>query len=204
MIVIIGGAAGSKIATEIFQLNGCEEINYVETYWSSKQSVQLFSSYKDAVDLIKNDNVEYFVGTGDNEMRKSITSYIIENTQKYPINCIHPKAIISPSAKIGHGNLICPGAVVYTDAIIEDSTIINTNCVIEHDCHVKNYAQISPGSTICGYVEVGELAFVGAGASVIPNIKIGKSSIVAAGATVIDDVKPKTLVAGVPAKIKKI
>lgn len=199
MKVIIGGKAGAKIATELFD----GDIKYVETYWDIKKKEQLFENYQDSVEFLKQENVDYFVATGDNEMRKSITSYLINKTNKKPINCIHKGATISSSAKIGHGNLICAGAVIFTDAQVGDGTIINTNSVIEHDCIIRDYSQISPGAIVCGYVDVGECSFVGAGSSIIPDIKIGKNSIVAAGSSVTKNISDRTLVAGCPAEVKK-
>lgn len=204
MILIIGGSAGAKIAKEIFNLVYPNiEIQYAETYWKEKQSEQLFSKFEDSIEYLKQPHVSYFIATGDNSMREKITSYIIENTNKKPINCIHPSVIISSSAKIGNGNLICPGAVIHVDAQIGDGTIINTNSIIEHDCIIEDYAQVSPGTTLCGYVKVGKRSFISANSTLIPYIEVGKDSVVAAGAAVIENVPDRVMVAGCPAKIKK-
>jgi len=45
--------------------------------------------------------------------------------------------------------------------------------------------------------------WVGAGAIIFPGVTVGKYSVVAAGAVVTKDVPPKTIVAGVPAKVVK-
>lgn len=200
MVIIVGGAAGAKIATEIFQGNS---IGYVETFWKEKQPHQIHEKMEDAIDLLKEKDTEYFVATGENTMRKNITSYLIEKTGKFPINCIHSSAIISPSVRIGYGNLICPNTVIHTDAEIGNGTIINTGSIVEHDCLVDDYAQISPGATLCGYVKVGKRAFVSANSTLIPYIEVGEDSVIAAGSSVIENVMPRTLVAGCPAKFKK-
>ena len=62
---------------------------------------------------------------------------------------------------------------------------------------------MSPNSTLCGHVKVGDFCFIGAGSTVIPKINIGEKSIVAAGTVVITDVVPNVMIAGVPSKIKK-
>ena len=43
----------------------------------------------------------------------------------------------------------------------------------------------------------------GAGVQVLPGVTIGEGAVVAAGAVVTKDVKPRTVVAGVPAKVIK-
>ena len=51
---------------------------------------------------------------------------------------------------------------------------------------------------------IGKDVWIGARAVILPGVHIGNYSVVAAGAVVTDDVPPGVLVAGVPAKIKKI
>jgi len=50
-------------------------------------------------------------------------------------------------------------------------------------------------------VETG--AFVGANATILPGVRIGSRSFVAAGSVVTADVPPRTLVAGVPARVRR-
>lgn len=204
MIIIIGGNAGAKIAKEIIEdCDITKNIQYVETYWKVKQEEQLFSKFEDSVDYLKHSKVDYFIATGDNSMREKITSYIIKQTGKFPINLIHPSAIISPSVKLGYGNLVCPGAVIHTDAQVGNGTIINTNSIVEHDCFIDDYAQVSPGATLCGYVKIRKRSFISANSTLIPYIEVGDDALVAAGASVINNVLNRTMVAGCPAKVKK-
>lgn len=53
------------------------------------------------------------------------------------------------------------------------------------------------------YVHIQQDAYIGAGAIILPGVTIGVGSIVAAGAVVKKDVPPKSLVAGVPARVLK-
>lgn len=203
-IIIVGGNAGAKIAAEIFEINFPDsQIFYAETYLDKEKENQLVDDYKKVPELLREGGYEYFIATGDNFQRAEIFKHIWTNTIMEPLNCIHPSAVISPSAKIGFGNLICPTAVIHTDADIENCTIINTGAIIEHDCRVKNYAQVSPNATLCGRVSIGEYSFIGAGSTIIPNKHVSNKSVVAAGSVVIDYVSQNVMVAGVPAKIKK-
>jgi acetyltransferase EpsM len=202
-ILIVGGSAGAKIATNIFkETHPHHTLYYVECYAEEIQINRLYSSVDKSLDHIKTPNVEYFIATGDNLKRKEHYNLIKKYTKKEPINCIHPTAVVEPK-RIGHGNLICPNAVVHIDSSIGNCTIINTSSVIEHDCVVSDFSQISPNSTLCGYVYIGENCFIGAGSTIIPKIKIEDNSVVAAGSVVIDDVPQDVMVAGVPSKIKK-
>jgi len=50
-------------------------------------------------------------------------------------------------------------------------------------------------------VTIGTGSFVGAGATILPGVKVGPGAFVAAGSVVTKDVAPRTLVAGVPARL---
>lgn len=52
-------------------------------------------------------------------------------------------------------------------------------------------------------VKIGNDCWIGARSVILPGVTIGDCSIVAAGSVVTKDVQPKTLVAGVPATVKK-
>lgn len=52
-------------------------------------------------------------------------------------------------------------------------------------------------------VTIEDDVWIGANAVILPGVTIGRHSVVAAGSVVTTDVPPGTLVAGVPAKIKK-
>ena len=202
-IVIIGGSAGSDICSEILSVQ-YKRILFLETYSQRISENRIIGKkIKDGISFLSKKNVDYFIATGDNDQRKENFEYIYKKTGKTPINCIHPSAYISLSAKIGNGNLICPHAVIHTEAVIGNNTIINTSSVVEHDCVIDDYAQISPNTTLCGRDEIGEGAFIGAGSVIVPKIKIGKKSVIAAGSSVITNVPANTLYAGVPAVFKK-
>ena len=202
-ILIVGGSAGAKIATNIFKLTHPHHVlYYIECFADEIQINRLYSTVEKSLDYLKKTNVDYFIATGDNILRKKHYELIKSYTKKEPINCIHPSAIIS-TKKIGNGNLICPNAVIHVDAYIGDCTIINTGSIVEHDCHIDSFSQISPNVTLCGYVKIGESSFISASSTIIPNIKVGNDSTVAAGSVVIEDVPSNVMVAGVPSKIKK-
>ena len=112
---------------------------------------------------------------------------------------VDPTALVSPSARVGHGVFIAAGAVVHARATVGFGSIINTRAIVEHDCVVADFAHISPGAVLCGAVRVGRGAQVGAGAVVVPNRMVGDRAIVGAGAVVVRDVEAGLTAVGVPA-----
>lgn len=113
---------------------------------------------------------------------------------------LHPTAIVSPSAELGHGTVVFPRAVVNAAARVGRGVIVNTGAIVEHDCVVDDCAHLSPGSVLGGGVTVGARSWVGAGATVLPGVRIGAGVRVGAGAVVLRDVEDGATVAGVPAR----
>lgn len=139
------------------------------------------------------------VAVGVNRVRLRLVAQL-EQMGFVLVNALHPRAWVSPSARVGNGVAIMAGAVVNAGAVINDSAIINTGATIDHDCILEAGVHSAPGSHLCGNVTVGTAAFVGAGATVVPGVTIGADATVGAGAVVLHDVAPATTVVGVPAR----
>jgi acetyltransferase EpsM len=118
-------------------------------------------------------------------------------------NLIAPSLKFDRHRRIGNGVLIGEGCILTNNISIGDNSIINIACSISHDCTIGNNVNLSPGCHLAGKVTIEDEVFVGVGASFIPKVVVGKGSIVAAGACVTKDVPPYSMVAGVPAVVKK-
>jgi sugar O-acyltransferase (sialic acid O-acetyltransferase NeuD family) len=116
---------------------------------------------------------------------------------------IHPSTIRSRWVHIREGTIIAPGVILTCQIEIGRHVILNLGVSIGHDVKIGDYATLSPGARIMGAVTVGREAFVGTNATILENIEIGAGAIVAAGAVVTKNVPEMTLVAGVPAAVKK-
>jgi sugar O-acyltransferase (sialic acid O-acetyltransferase NeuD family) len=112
---------------------------------------------------------------------------------------VHPRASVSPAARVGRGTAILAGSVIAAEAAVGDHVIILQNTSVNHHSHIGNHATLSAGITILGYVEVGANAFVGGGSTVAPRVRIGESAVVGAGSVVIRDVPAGRVFAGNPA-----
>jgi phenylacetic acid degradation protein len=127
----------------------------------------------------------------------------------HPGAFVHPTAVLIGDVIVGDGAYIGPTAclrgdfgrlVVERGANVQDSCILHgypgTDTVIEEDGHIGHGAIIH-GGRIC------RDALVGMNAVINDNAVIGESAVVAAMAFVKAgmEVPPRTLVAGVPARI---
>jgi len=125
---------------------------------------------------------------------------------------IAPDALVMGDVEIGERSSIWYGSVVRGDVNwikIGKKTNIQDRCV----CHVS--AQTAPllvgDEVTCGHgailhgCVIEDRVLVGMGAVVLDNAKVGEGSIIAAGALVPPNkqIPPGSLVAGVPAKVKR-
>lgn len=143
-----------------------------------------------------------FIGIGslgDASRRREIFARVLAAGFEI-IDVIHPSAIISSNAVLGHGVIVLAAAVINAGATIGDNVIINTGAIVEHDCRVGDHAHVATGARLGGAVHVGALAHIGIGATVRQSISVGEAAIVGAGAVVVADVPPRITVAGVPAR----
>ena len=87
------------------------------------------------------------------------------------------------------------GIEIGDDVLIGPQTIIAT---LNHDPDPEKR-----GGMFAKSVKIGNKAWLGARVTICPGVTIGDGAIVAAGAVVTKDVPPRTVVAGVPAKVIK-
>ena len=117
---------------------------------------------------------------------------------------VSPKAIISLSSKIGEGSIIQSLAHVSSNVILGSFCKLNVGANVMHDSKIGDYSTIAPNAVILGRVTIGNGCYIGANATILPGIKIGDNVTVGAGAVVTKDVQENCIVAGVPAKIKRL
>lgn len=69
---------------------------------------------------------------------------------------IHPRAIVSPSARVGARCIIGPGAVIGDDSVIGEDCVIGSNAVIEAGVKIGARSHIHPLAFIGHSCELGE------------------------------------------------
>lgn len=201
-IIVIGGGGHAKVCIETLVAEGrfrphiCLDRTISEEYISGVPTATE-ESYLQTIS--NNERVFAFVAIGDNFLREKLALKFGQRGFSFP-SAVHPRAFVSPSARVGAGVLIMPGAVVNAEAQIDDFAIINTNAVVEHDCIVGRCAHVAPGAVLTGGVTVGDHAFFGAGAVARQHVIIGACSIVGAGSVVVSNIPEEATYAGVPAR----
>jgi sugar O-acyltransferase (sialic acid O-acetyltransferase NeuD family) len=206
-VIGLGAGGHAKVLIEILQAMGAMEITGLldvdPKLWKTKLlGIVVLGSDELLPKLFVHGIRHVFIGVGttgrSNRRRKLFVK--AHNLGFVVIPCIHPSAVISPSAIFGEGPNVMAGAVVNSSARIGSNVIVNTGAIVEHDCILEDHSHVAPGARLASAVTVGEGAHVGIGASVRQCIRIGRNSVVGAGAAVVSDVPDDTIVVGVPAR----
>ena len=129
----------------------------------------------------------------------------------HPEAHVHETAVLIGDVIIGAGCYIGPNASLRGDfgrIIVEQGANVQDTCVMHSfpgkDCLVERDGHIGHGAVLHG-CNIGINAMVGMNAVVMDDVVIGESSIVGAAAFVTAgfECQPRSLVIGVPAKIKR-
>ncbi len=200
-LYIIGAGGHAKVVGEIAELNGYNNLVFIDDDWPDKKNCEHWiveSSFKNFQNKSL-DTFEYIVAIGDNHQRMSVMKEM-ESSSGMLITLIHPSALVSKYSSIGAGTIVMANATINPFCNIGPGCIINTNSSIDHDCILESGVHISPGVHLAGQVFVSTNTWIGLGASVIQNCKIGHNVIIGAGSTVINNVSDNTKVVGSPAR----
>ncbi len=151
--------------------------------------------------LMENDGkVPVIIGFARREEREALAKQLGDAGRSFR-SVVHPRAWVSPKARIEPGTYIGAGAVVNAGATVGRHCVVNTGAVVEHDCFLAEGAHVSPGAVLCGRVCVSRYAWVGAGAVILPGLSVGAYATVGAGAVVLHSVAAYDVVAGNPARV---
>ena len=195
-IVLIGGSGHAKVIIDCIRTSGGEVFGILDDGIAPGTMVlgapvlgrtAEYENYKDH---------PFLIAIGSNAVRRRIA----ESMDARWATVVHPRAVVSASARLGPGTVVMPGAVINACADVGRYCIINTGAVVEHDNILGDFVHISPNAALGGTVAVGDGTHIGIGACVRNNVRICGGCTIGAGAAVVKDIcEPGTYV-GVPAR----
>lgn len=155
-LVILGSGGYGNTVLDIAEQLGYEIVAILD----DKYEDHPLSSYREYI----NDDTEFIVALGNNELRLSWCEKIFNDGGKLAI-LIHPTAYVSPKTTIGMGSVILPNAVINTGTKVGVGCIVNLGAIIDHDCIVENGVHVCVGAIIkannvigkCDKIDAGEI-----------------------------------------------
>jgi sugar O-acyltransferase (sialic acid O-acetyltransferase NeuD family) len=148
-------------------------------------------------------NKSFVLGTGNPAARKLLGDLCTKLGGEMESVMASTALVSKLHVTLGQGLNIMHGVIIHPEAVIGKGTLLNCRALVHHECVIGEYCEICPGAMLAGNVTVGDNTTIGTGAVILPKITIGSNAYIAAGAVVRENVPDNTMVAGVPAKVKK-
>jgi len=139
---------------------------------------------------------------GDNWIRKNIFDYVSDLVPSFKwVNAIHPSVIIGSNVTLGVGVIAMAGVIFNPGAFIGNFTFYATGCQIEHDCNIGDFASVSAGSVLGGFVSVGRYSAITMNVTIFDRLSIGDNTVVGSASLVTKSLPSNVLAYGNPTKI---
>jgi sugar O-acyltransferase (sialic acid O-acetyltransferase NeuD family) len=206
-VVIIGGGNQAHYTIDIIEKEGKYNIvgiiDSIHEVGSYRFGHKILGRQENIVEIINKHQIQGgLITIGDNWIRYIVYNQILNLVPNFEfINAIHPSVIIGNNVKLGCGITAMAGVIFNPKSEIGDFTFFATGAQVEHDCIISDFASISAGSVIGGYVKLGKYSALTLGVTVLDRIEIGENTVVGAGSLVIKSLPDNVLVYGNPAKI---
>ncbi|CAI8952787.1 acetyltransferase [Methylocaldum szegediense] len=208
-LILLGGGGHATVLWEVLSLTECDVLGFVDPRPREDSVLALHARYlgDDGTVLLHDPQrvalINGIGSTASTQARRAIYQRFTAQGYEFA-ELVHPGALVSRlDTLFGMGVQVLAGAVIGPAVRFGDNVLINSRALVEHDCEVGAHCHVASGAVLCGGVRLGQGVHVGAGATIIQGVTVGDGAIIAAGSAVIKDVPATTLVAGVPARIKR-
>lgn len=206
-IILIGGGNQAHYTIDIIEKEAKYHIvgiiDSIHEIGSDRFGYKILGRQENLVEIINKHNIDGgIISIGDNWSRYYVSQQILTLIPNFKfVNAIHPSIVIGNNVKFGIGIVAMAGCIFNPKATIGDFTFFATGAQVEHDCEICDYASISAGSILGGFVKIGKYAAVTLGVTVVDRIEIGENSVIGAGSLVIKTIPDNVLAYGNPCKI---
>ena len=143
LLILGAGGYGKTVADLAIQLGCYDKIAFLDDGCSGENILGKcgeFASFADG-------KTEMYPAFGNNSIRMNWLNSLCEAGITVPV-LVHPRAYVSPAAKLGVGTVVLPMAVVNTGVTVSDGCIINIGALIDHDSVIGQGTHLAPGAIV--------------------------------------------------------
>lgn len=206
-LVLIGGGNQAHYTIDIIEKENKYKIigiiDSVHVIGSDRFGYKVLGRQEDIQKIVREYNIEVGVITiGDNWSRFHVYKQIVSEIPDFEfVNAIHPSVIIGKDVQLGIGVVAMAGCIFNPKSVIGDFTFFATGSQVEHDCYINDFASVSAGSIMGGFVKLGKFSALTLGVTVMDRVEIGRNTVVGSGSLVLKSLPDDVLAYGNPCKI---
>ena len=143
LLILGAGGYGKTIADLAAQLGRYEKIAFLDDGREGENILGKCEAYA----ALSQSFDEVYPAFGNNAFRMGWLNTLLREGICVP-TLVHPRAYVSPTARLGAGTMVLPMAVVNTGVQVENGCIINIGALIDHDSVIGEGTHLAPGAIV--------------------------------------------------------
>lgn len=178
-LLIVGAGGYGRAIAEVASQAGYEVVGFVDDRWPGLERVGDVPVLARVQGMAGCRHQARFAvaAIGDNLARQSAIEMLVAAGYEL-VNIVHPRAVVSPSARLGKGITVMAAAVIGTQARIDDGAIVNAGAVIDHDAHVGRCAHVGIAASLGGGAVLGDGAWLKQGGALRPGGRVTAGTVI--------------------------
>ena len=143
LLILGAGGYGKTVADVASQLNIYDEICFLDDRQTGGNILGTCGDYP----VFCDENTDIYPAFGNKSVRMKWVNALREDKRRIPA-LVHPRAYVSPTAKLGSGTVVLPMAVVNTGVTVGAGCIVNIGALIDHDSILEEGVHLAPGAIV--------------------------------------------------------
>ncbi|AYN22222.1 NeuD/PglB/VioB family sugar acetyltransferase [Alcaligenes aquatilis] len=186
ILYIVGAGGHGRAVAEAALENGWENIRFIDDSYQDGKQVDgwpVVGSTSHLPELIQPNDCA-IVAIGNQHTRAALVQRLSE-LQASLTTIIHPRAYVSPSARLGSGVAIMAGAIVGAHAQVGQGCIVNANATVDHDAILHDFAHLGVGTQLAGGVIIETMAWLQAGCAAGYHVVVKEGRVIPPGTALL-------------------
>ncbi len=143
-LLILGAGGYGKTVADLAEQLGCYEgIAFLD---DSRTGEGILGKCGD-FPRFAHEDTQMYPAFGSNAVRIRWLKSLRDAGIRIP-SLVHPRAYVSPKARLGEGTVVLPMAVVNTGVTVEAGCIINIGALVDHDSVIEEGTHLAPGAIV--------------------------------------------------------
>ena len=143
LLILGAGGYGKTVADLAAQLGEYDKIAFLDDGRSGEGILGTCGEFPAFADQ----STQMYPAFGNNTIRMHWLKSLLDAGIGVPA-LVHPRAYVSPTAKLGTGTVVLPMAVVNTGVTVENGCIVNIGALIDHDSVIGEGTHLAPGAIV--------------------------------------------------------